>query len=208
MNQGQRPEPFFIGEQAAADFLNSVCAPWGEEIEWVDNGADYIHWLLQAQLLPKAVAKRYLETYADSELDDIARQARDLREQFRALIQHLATGNFAKSVDTDSVDFLNQILSQDQCYTTLEVDPALHHFQQVEHRHWDKTADLLLPLAASMAALLCHPDLAQLKNCENPACTLWFLDTSKNHKRRWCSMAVCGNRAKVAAHRARKKATN
>ena len=32
---------------------------------------------------------------------------------------------------------------------------------------------------------------------------LWFLDVSKAHARRWCNMAVCGSRAKAAAHRAR-----
>jgi hypothetical protein len=39
--------------------------------------------------------------------------------------------------------------------------------------------------------------------CEAGNCSLWFLDVSKGHARRWCSMAICGNRAKAAAHRAR-----
>ncbi|NEJ40784.1 CGNR zinc finger domain-containing protein, partial [Rhizobium ruizarguesonis] len=36
-------------------------------------------------------------------------------------------------------------------------------------------------------------------------CTLFFLDTTKSHRRRWCSMALCGNRMKVAAFRSRKQ---
>lgn len=64
---------------------------------------------------------------------------------------------------------------------------------------------LLLPLAEAMGDLICHADFEQVKICEGPTCTLWFNDVSKNHTRRWCSMAVCGNRAKAAAHRAKNR---
>lgn len=39
-----------------------------------------------------------------------------------------------------------------------------------------------------------------------PACTLLFADHTRGHRRRWCSMAQCGNRAKQVAHRHRIKA--
>jgi predicted RNA-binding Zn ribbon-like protein len=42
-----------------------------------------------------------------------------------------------------------------------------------------------------------------VKGCEGPVCTLLFLDRTRARARRWCSMAVCGNRAKQAAHRTR-----
>lgn len=51
--------------------------------------------------------------------------------------------------------------------------------------------------------LVCHADFRLIRACEGTACTLMFLDRTKAHARRWCSMAVCGNRAKAAAHRAR-----
>ena len=47
-------------------------------------------------------------------------------------------------------------------------------------------------------------DFRLIRGCEGPVCTLLFLDRTKAHGRRWCSMAVCGNRAKAAAHRARR----
>jgi predicted RNA-binding Zn ribbon-like protein len=40
----------------------------------------------------------------------------------------------------------------------------------------------------------------RLRQCEHERCVLWFLDTSRNGTRRWCSMASCGNRAKAARH--------
>ena len=61
-------------------------------------------------------------------------------------------------------------------------------------------AQLLWPVAESACDLLCYADLALVKKCENPVCVLFFYDTTKNHSRRWCSMSVCGNRMKVAAH--------
>ena len=39
-----------------------------------------------------------------------------------------------------------------------------------------------------------------IRRCANPRCHLYFRDPSRTRRRRWCSMAVCGNRMKVAAH--------
>jgi predicted RNA-binding Zn ribbon-like protein len=60
----------------------------------------------------------------------------------------------------------------------------------------------LWPIAFSAARLLESPDLARLKRCDG--CGRLFLDASRNRSRRWCDMQGCGNRAKVARHRARK----
>jgi predicted RNA-binding Zn ribbon-like protein len=59
---------------------------------------------------------------------------------------------------------------------------------------------LIVPIAEAAADLLCHGDLSLVKKCGNPRCILFFYDTTKNHARRWCSMAGCGNRMKAAAH--------
>jgi len=49
------------------------------------------------------------------------------------------------------------------------------------------------------------PRAARLKRCQGSRCALLFVDTSRSGRRRWCSMERCGNRAKVAAHRRRRK---
>jgi predicted RNA-binding Zn ribbon-like protein len=64
---------------------------------------------------------------------------------------------------------------------------------------------LLMPIADAMGHLVSQKDFSLVRKCEGSGCTLWFLDVSKGHARRWCSMAVCGNRAKAAAHRVRAK---
>jgi predicted RNA-binding Zn ribbon-like protein len=55
------------------------------------------------------------------------------------------------------------------------------------------------------ALLVCEEDFASVKACEGHSCTLVFADYTRKRARRWCSMAICGNRAKQAVHRHRLK---
>ncbi|MNR58262.1 CGNR zinc finger [compost metagenome] len=63
----------------------------------------------------------------------------------------------------------------------------------------------LAPLAEMAAQLLVEGDFNLVRECEHPDCVLWFYDRTKSHRRRWCSMALCGNRHKVAEFRKRKQ---
>src|SRR5258706_15217068 len=65
---------------------------------------------------------------------------------------------------------------------------------------------MLWPIARAAAELLASPDLAGVRACSSSSCQWLFLDTSKNHHRRWCSMKECGNRAKVRKFYARRRA--
>jgi len=70
-------------------------------------------------------------------------------------------------------------------------------------RRWRSPDALLAPIAGAMADVICKEDFAHIKACERSSCTLLFADHTHGRARRWCSMAVCGNRAKQAAHRGR-----
>jgi predicted RNA-binding Zn ribbon-like protein len=65
---------------------------------------------------------------------------------------------------------------------------------------------LLAAVARSGAEIIVEGARARLRLCANPHCGLFFYDNSRTRRRRWCSMAVCGNRSKVAAF-ARKHAS-
>jgi predicted RNA-binding Zn ribbon-like protein len=65
---------------------------------------------------------------------------------------------------------------------------------------------LLAAVARSGAEIIAEGARARLRLCANPHCGLFFYDNSRTRRRRWCSMAVCGNRSKVAAF-ARKHAS-
>jgi predicted RNA-binding Zn ribbon-like protein len=58
---------------------------------------------------------------------------------------------------------------------------------------------LLAAIARSAAEILVEGAEARIRSCANPGCGLFFCDTSRTHRRRWCSMAICGNRHKVAS---------
>lgn len=62
-------------------------------------------------------------------------------------------------------------------------------------------------LAAVNYLELCSADASRIRHCAHPDCVLHFYDTSAKRSRRWCSMAVCGNRAKAARHYARSKSS-
>ena len=64
---------------------------------------------------------------------------------------------------------------------------------------------ILGPITLSAMTLLMEKDLSRTKRCAGLECGWMFYDNTKNKRRRWCEMRVCGNRAKVRAARARRK---
>jgi predicted RNA-binding Zn ribbon-like protein len=66
-------------------------------------------------------------------------------------------------------------------------------------------AEFLLfgPIAVSAMEILTSADKSRIKQCPAEDCGWLFIDSSKNHSRRWCDMATCGNRMKGRAHRER-----
>ena len=74
---------------------------------------------------------------------------------------------------------------------------------------WDPRRDIqaaiLGPITLSALTLLMEKDLLRTKRCAGQECGWLFFDTTKNNRRRWCEMSVCGNRAKVRASRERQR---
>jgi predicted RNA-binding Zn ribbon-like protein len=72
-----------------------------------------------------------------------------------------------------------------------------------EEERCESPLALLAPIARSAGMLLASVDRGRLRRCAAPRCPVWFVDSSKGGRRRWCSMARCGNRRKAARHRER-----
>jgi predicted RNA-binding Zn ribbon-like protein len=207
-----RPAPFFIGDDLALDFLNSNAAPWGKEIEWLADGGDLVAWLERAHAVPAGVSAQFRKHIGSRALDAAASEARELREWFRRFVRKHAGKPLGRRALHDLAP-LNQLLERDQAYRQIEILPmsdrgenngeGLQALRWQANRRWDRPKSLLLPIAQAIGDLVCQKDFTLVRKCEGPTCTLWFLDVSKGHGRRWCSMAVCGNRVKAAAHRAR-----
>ena len=209
---GPRPAPFFVGDDLALDFLNSVAAPWGRELEWLADGSDLVAWLEQARAVPAEVTQHFQADAGLRALDAVASEARELREWFRMFVGSHA-GRPLEPASLEELAPLNRLLAGDAAYRQIALapPPAAAVIDDDGHgalrweprRHWRTPQALLLPIAEAMGELVCRKDFTLVRKCEGPTCTLWFYDVSKAHTRRWCSMAVCGNRAKAATHRAR-----
>lgn len=196
---------FFIGDHTALDFLNSIAAPHGTALESLADGEAYLAWLSDAGLLEGAESKALLDKFGKQALDRVAGEARELREGFRQVIEKTrSTG--ARRRTEEVVGKLNQILAMDRRYRQLVWSGQLPVLQ--EKREFTQARQLLAPLALAIAELMTDADPALIKRCANPNCTLWFYDRTKAHTRKFCSTAVCGNRAKVAAFRARQRQSN
>lgn len=196
--------PIFVADAPGLDFLNSVATPVDEEVDWISDGAGLLAWMEQAGLAsPGALAAIRAQATA-AELDAVAAKARSLREWFRAFVQK-RKGRALTAKDLRDLAPLNQLLERDEQYGEIVASGAegVTQFEFRANRRWKSPESLLMPIAELLGRLVCEEDFVHVKACEGPRCTLLFADHTRGHARRWCSMAICGNRAKVAAHRQR-----
>ena len=199
-----RPPPIFVGDHLALDFLNSIATPKDVPVEWLRDGRDLIDWLERANVIPADIASRFHATKDQRALDAVAARAREFRDWLRGFV----TRHMGKPLTTSAAKALgplNELLARDTSYPVAETGGGGQALRLRRARRWDSPDELLHPIAEAAADLICSVDFRLVRACEGSVCSLLFLDRTKAHARRWCSMAVCGNRAKAAAHRARNR---
>ncbi len=179
---------YFIGNNLALDFINSVMFELTRE--------NLLSWAIAADLLGKEKAETFLEVWSDDKIAEVSEARNSLRE----IVVNLAN---KEKIKQSEIDLVNNILRQTSGFAKLRqtADGFVKRFEF----DISEPVKILVPVAESLVDLLCYGDLTYLRKCESPNCILYFYDTTKNHKRRWCSMAICGNRAKAAAFYQRKK---
>jgi predicted RNA-binding Zn ribbon-like protein len=211
--------PIFVADAPALDFLNTLAIPVDEEVEWIGTGDGLIAWLEAAELVPREALAALRKKAVPGEFDTVASQARKLREWFRGFVKaHM--GKPLKPKALQDLEPLNRVLSRDEEFGRVvardvsrkkrskedQEDQPLSGLVWSPQRRWRSPDALLLPIAKAMAELVCEEDFSLIRSCEGHNCVIVFLDRTRGHARRWCSMAVCGNRAKQAAHRERARA--
>lgn len=202
----RRPPAIFIADSLGLDFLNSVATPVDEPIDWLDSGDGLLRWLAQAKLVPADVLDELKARAMRGEMDKVADQARALREWFRGFVgKHMGRPLAPKALA--ELDPLNRLLERDEAFG--QISRHRHGdgsgLELLTMRRWRSPESLLLPIGEALAKFVCEEDFADVKACEGHGCTLTFADHTRRRARRWCSMAICGNRAKQAAHRNRLK---
>jgi predicted RNA-binding Zn ribbon-like protein len=195
-----------IGDHLALDFLNSIASPQGEPLEWIADGAAYLQWLEDSGKVQPQQRKAALKSFSGAELDNIAAEARQLREWFRRLLVRVKDRG-SSAVSLKDIDKLNGYLDA-ATFSRQLVRDADDRLGLVWKNRASGVRMFLSPVAEAVAELLCEEDHSLVSKCEGPGCTLWFYDRTKSHHRRWCSQAVCGNRARVNAFRQRSRANS
>lgn len=204
----------FVGESAALDFLNSVAAPKTMLIDWLETGPDLLDWLVQAGLCTDAELAHLRDVSHEADMVQALHEIHEFRDELRRFVKTVA-GRTQVAPTNPMIEKINQLLARGRQQLKIIVAPqrskdasrargalTLSTIHEILSPY-----DLLPRIAAACARFICEADFRHVRNCEGPTCTLFFLDVSKSHKRRWCAMEVCGNRAKAAAHRAAKSRT-
>jgi predicted RNA-binding Zn ribbon-like protein len=187
--------PQLIAGRLALDFANTASSPhpltWDDFISFLtaakvvtENRASRLRSLLLTE--PEAVA---------AVVNKILRLRESLLTTFAAIVRKM---NYPKAL----AEPINEILRITEGHDELIQQGDLWRLQYIareEGLEW-----LLAAIARSAAELLVQGPEAPIRRCANPKCRLFFYDDSRTHRRRWCSMAVCGNRHKVAAFLQRK----
>lgn len=184
-------DTLFVADNLALDFINTEYGVGDQQHDCLRDDQDVLKWL-EAAGLPARHGQ-----------PDTARglltQARALRACARALVSAAMKG---AEVDPGVV---NQVLEAGRPVSRVQWNGAAQAFRiEVEPRDAG-SASLLWPVADALVSLITGDRFAFVRQCEAHDCVLFFHDLSKSHRRRWCSMATCGNRMKVAAFRSRKK---
>ena len=198
-----RPPAIFIADSLGLDFLNSIATPVDVPVDWLDSGDGLWRWLSEAKLVPDDALEELRARAMPGELDKVADRARALREWFRGFVRrHM--GRPLSPEALGELGPLNRLLERDETFSQI----SRHHsdgdrLELRMIRRWRSPESVLLPIGEALATFVCEEDFADIKACEGHSCTLMFADHSRRGARRWCSMAICGNRAKQAAHRSR-----
>lgn len=188
--------PHLLADHPALDLLNTEAQIAGNPYDFWRTNDDVLRWMQRSGFLEE------ISTLPDDMLD-LIEEARELRAIARELVEQRKAG----LCRSGSAERLNAFLREYQRYPVLSCSNA-DEVRLVWQPTSSSRAQLLGAVAEAVARLLAEADFKLVRQCEDQECMMWFYDRTKAHRRRWCSMALCGNRNKVAAYRKRNTATS
>lgn len=179
----------FVGGRTVLHFLGTLGKRTTEPLERIRTPEDLSRWSEQAGLV--GPAGQGVISPGPADLD----AARALRESLYGLTMSALGRASARPGD---VEIVNHWAAQPTPVPGLAI-----HSGALERDDPAPTASAVLAAVARDGIdLLTGPDVESIRECEDATCTLLFLDTSRGHRRRWCSMNLCGARAKMRTLRA------
>jgi predicted RNA-binding Zn ribbon-like protein len=194
-----------VGMELAWDFTNTSSGRGSlarqEHLRAFDA---LLQWVEHARVLPPSDC-----AYARAELAGHPRRSRRIFERaigMRELIWTIGTALAEqRPVSAKLLELLSAAHAENLRHAEMKM--RLGSYIWVWDPRRDIQAAILGPITLSALTLLMDKDLLRTKRCAGQECGWLFFDTTKNNRRRWCEMRVCGNRAKVRAARERQRQT-
>src|SRR6266700_3514524 len=192
-----------LGNRLCLDFTNTIDDRFRENKEELFTSyRDLVAWSQQTDITSDEEAQHLLEEARrrPQEAEAVRQQAITWREMIFRIFQATVGESMP---DEEDVQQFNEALA--------EAMSKVRIVAEGEHYIWDwreKATALdwiLWPVLRSTSDVLTSEEVHLVRQCASESCSWLFLDTSKNHSRRWCDMQNCGNRAKVNRHYERKK---
>jgi predicted RNA-binding Zn ribbon-like protein len=188
-----RADPFdWSGGDPALDFVNTLDErPSGAPIENLAAYGDLVRFAELAGIIEPSASRR-LQSLKGPACSRIAKRAREVREHLHAI---LAAAHLGQTVPKAALDAITLEVRRAHAARTLvatETSSAVKHC-------WLSPFAPEVPLyacALAVETLLVTADYGRIRKCGASDCDVYFIDTSKAHRRQWCSMQNCGNREK------------
>jgi predicted RNA-binding Zn ribbon-like protein len=179
-----------VGGRLVIDLLNTVSARDGIPVDLLESPEDLPVW---AGVVGVPYAGE-IGVRSDAELSDL----REFREVLREGLRRWRDGG---PVSAGLIGRLNLELARDPRHVSLRLQDAALATEMVSTG--GPLDRLCADVAASLAMMLGRDDRLRYRSCANETCRFTFYDDSKPGTRRWCSMELCGGRAKARAFRLR-----
>jgi predicted RNA-binding Zn ribbon-like protein len=183
----------FVGGNVVLDFVNTVTGRNGRARDWLTTYADLANWAAIRGVLPGGTCKRLgaLAKQAPANAAAALRAVRELRELLYRVLTELMVKQAPSGAD---LDVLHRYWHRSvERHVLRPIHGTVHPAQPRAAGDLNAIADALAIQAIDLLRALPTP---RFRICPGPNCAWLFLDTSKGGRRRWCDMAVCGNRAK------------
>lgn len=206
MPQPRSKTPFeYTGGNLCLDFANTV-NHWADIEHRTDLLTDYarlLQWGEESGAISRKTADhlRQLASEAPGNAQSALRSALQLRDVIYDIFAAVAD---RRGIPSTALATLNKAVQR--AFEHAEIGHSNRHFAW----QWvlpERSLDAMTwPVARAAADLLTSGDLALVRQCAAEDCAWLFLDKTKNHRRRWCDMKICGNRAKARRYYQRQKA--
>jgi predicted RNA-binding Zn ribbon-like protein len=186
-------EFFWVGNHSGIDLVNTEAVDAnGHRLELLPDWTAVVDWAQAADLIDTGLAEQ-CRAAGERRGRKLLAWCRRLRSSLRNVLETGEDEALATALDDDVA----------AVSVRLSYRPARHqHELPIEAPGPLEQLRLALASTALDAASL---ERSRVRCCGSPRCVLLYYDATKNRSRRWCDMAVCGNRAKANAHYRRAK---